>query len=53
MNVIFFGIGFAVAAILILLGILILAATKASRSKPRDAQTPTQSTENPYRKFYK
>ena len=53
MSILFLSIGFAVAAILILLGILILAATKASRSKPRQSQTPTQSAENPYRKFYK
>ena len=40
----------AVAAALVILGVLVLA---ASRSRPRPEQlTPTQRTQNPYRRFY-
>lgn len=36
-----------------LLGVLIFAAVQASRSgEPQPQQTPTQQTQNPYRKFY-
>ncbi|MEG1745181.1 MAG: hypothetical protein RR951_07135 [Ruthenibacterium sp.] len=42
------------AAALLVLGILVLAAARASRSKQKPpAQTPTQQAENPYRKIYK
>ena len=35
------------------LGVLVLAAVAASRSRPRPEQlTPTQRTQNPYRRFY-
>lgn len=45
-------VGAALAALLIL-GVLIFLAVGASRSRPRDEQkTPTQQTQNPYRKFY-
>ena len=45
-------LGGAVIA-LALLGVLILAAVRASRSRPRESEkTPTQQTQNPYRKFY-
>ncbi|MEF9968880.1 MAG: hypothetical protein RR867_00675 [Ruthenibacterium sp.] len=47
-------------AVLAVLAVLVFAAARASRSKPRKgdpsvdaAQTPTQKTDNPYRKFYK
>ena len=34
-------------------GVLVLAAVAASRSRPRPEQlTPTQRTQNPYRRFY-
>lgn len=43
----------AVAAALVILGVLVLAAVAASRSRPRPEQlTPTQRTQNPYRRFY-
>lgn len=43
----------AVAAALVILGALVLAAVAASRSRPRPEQlTPTQRTQNPYRRFY-
>ena len=42
----------AVAAALVILGVLVLAAVAASRSRPRPEQlTPTQRTQNPYRRF--
>lgn len=41
-------------AVLLALGVLVFAATMASRSKPhrQESITPTQQTGNPYRKFY-
>ena len=40
-------------AALVILGVLVLAAVAASRSRPRPEQlTPTQRTQNPYRRFY-
>ena len=42
----------AVAAALVILGVLVLAAVAASRSRPRPEQlTPTQRTQNPYPAF--
>lgn len=43
------------AAVLAALGVLVWAAVCASRSAPRKGETlsPTQQTENPYRKIYK
>ncbi|MDO5385563.1 MAG: hypothetical protein Q4F08_11960 [Rikenellaceae bacterium] len=43
------------AAALAVLGVLVWAAVCASRSAPRKSGTPspTQQTENPYRKIYK
>ncbi|WP_367924504.1 hypothetical protein [uncultured Ruthenibacterium sp.] len=39
--------------ILVVLGILVLAAVRASRSQPAQVEsTPTQQTGNPYRRFY-
>ena len=39
--------------VLVILGVLVLAAVAASRSRPRPEQlTPTQRTQNPYRRFY-
>ena len=43
----------AVAAALVIRGVLGLAAVAASRSRPRPEQlTPTQRPQNPYRRFY-
>jgi flagellar basal body-associated protein FliL len=45
-------LGVALVA-LIILAVLITAAVMASRSRPRqNEETPTQKTNNPYRKFY-
>ncbi|MEG1380928.1 MAG: hypothetical protein RSC73_01680 [Ruthenibacterium sp.] len=60
MNPVFWMIVLASVVILAALAILVFAAARASRSKPRGGQTPadteqtpTQKVENPYRKFYK
>lgn len=40
-------------AALVVLGVLVLAAVRASRSQPAKAESsPTQRTQNPYRRFY-
>ena len=39
--------------LLVVLAVLVLAARRASRSQPAKAEsTPTQQTQNPYRRFY-
>ena len=39
--------------LLVVLSVLVLAAIRASRSQPAKAEsTPTQQTQNPYRRFY-
>ena len=47
-------LGMALGAALLVLGVLVLAAAAASRSEPHAKElTPTQQTENPYRRFYR